>query len=192
MWGVNMPKQRITKEMIVETAFTLVREEGEDGLQVKRIAHRLGCSVQPIYSYCESMDGLRQALVAYTGKYISKYIGARVDPNDYFKSVGIGHLRFAKEESNLFKLYFLRKRSDLHSVQDIYNLECSPKVAEHLSTTLCIPMERAKALHLHMTLYSVGLSAILATSQSDIPIEELTAQLEAAYRVFEAQAIKEK
>ena len=45
-----MPKQKITKEMIIETAFEIVRKEGLENLLVKNIAAKLNCSVQPIYS----------------------------------------------------------------------------------------------------------------------------------------------
>ena len=50
-----MPKQTITKEMVVDAAFQLAREGGMEQVLVKNIAARLGCSVQPIYSYCQNM-----------------------------------------------------------------------------------------------------------------------------------------
>lgn len=186
-----MPTQKITRDMVIDAAFVIAREEGVEQVLVKNLARRLGCSVQPIYSYCESMDGLRQALVERTGQHLREYVAARIDPQDYFRSTGFAHLSFAKEEPQLYKLYFLRKRPDFHSVQDIYEKECSPQAAEYLSAALHISLKQARALHLHMTLYSVGISAILATSQSDIPIEELTAQLDMAYSAFTAQ-IKEE
>ncbi len=54
-----MPKQRITKEMIVDAAFSLARTDGMEQVLIKNIARKLGCSVQPIYSYCENMEGLQ-------------------------------------------------------------------------------------------------------------------------------------
>ena len=56
-----MPKQRITKEMVVNAAFELARAGGMEQVLVKTIAERLGCSVQPIYSYCNNMEELRRA-----------------------------------------------------------------------------------------------------------------------------------
>ena len=46
-----MPKQRITKEMVVEAAFEIARNDGMEQVLVKNIAEKIGCSVQPIYSY---------------------------------------------------------------------------------------------------------------------------------------------
>ena len=54
-----MPKQRITREMVLDAAFSIAREQGMEQVLVKNIAGRLGCSVQPIYSYCQSMEALR-------------------------------------------------------------------------------------------------------------------------------------
>lgn len=51
-----MPRQRITKEMIVEAAFSLAREGGMEKVLVKNIAERIGCSVQPVYCYCQNME----------------------------------------------------------------------------------------------------------------------------------------
>ena len=47
-----MPTQKITREMIVEAAFELAREQGMEAVQVKAVAAALGCSVQPVYGYC--------------------------------------------------------------------------------------------------------------------------------------------
>ena len=43
-----MPKQRITKDMIVDVAFEIARRSGMEKVMVKSIADELGCSVQPI------------------------------------------------------------------------------------------------------------------------------------------------
>ena len=55
-----MPKQRITKEIVVSAAFEIARTCGMEQVMVKTIAEKIGCSVQPIYSYCKNMDSLRQ------------------------------------------------------------------------------------------------------------------------------------
>ena len=54
-----MPKQKITKEMVVDTAFDIARKDGMDRVLIKKIAGKLGCSVQPIYSYCQNIESLK-------------------------------------------------------------------------------------------------------------------------------------
>ena len=46
-----MPKQRITKEKVVNAAFPLARAQGMDDATVKDLPKSLRSSVPPIYSY---------------------------------------------------------------------------------------------------------------------------------------------
>ena len=92
-----MPKQRITKEMVVRAAFEIARSEGMEQVMVKNLARRLGCSVQPIYSYCENMDGLRREVVEQTRRFMEEYMAEHIDRDDLFRGTGRAYLRFAKE-----------------------------------------------------------------------------------------------
>lgn len=98
-----MPKQRITKEMVVEAAFEIARKEGAEKVIVKNIAERLGCSVQPIYSYCSNMEGLREELVERTRAFMKDYIASRLERTNYFWSMGQAQIHFAKEDQTCSK-----------------------------------------------------------------------------------------
>ena len=105
-----MPRQRITKEMVVEAAFSLAREGGMEKVLVKNIAERIGCSVQPVYCYCRNMDGLRADVVEYTGKFIQEYVSERIDSSCLFESVGRAHALLAKEEPHLYTVFFKKEK----------------------------------------------------------------------------------
>ena len=80
-----MPKQRITKNMVVDAAFKIARQRGMEQVLVKNIADELGCSVQPIYSYCKNMDGLREEVGHKARDFIQEYI------------VSISYMSFSEE-----------------------------------------------------------------------------------------------
>ena len=101
-----MPKQKITREMVIEAAFDIARREGMEKVIVKNIADKLGCSVQPIYSYCSNMEGLKAALTERTGTFMKEYLAAHIEKKDYFRSIGRAQLRFAREEPQLFSCIF--------------------------------------------------------------------------------------
>ena len=105
-----MPTQKITREMIVEAAFELAREQGMEAVQVKAVAAALGCSVQPVYGYCGSMEGLKELVTERAGRELREYVEARLDPADRFASLGRAYAAFAKEEPHLYRLWFLRPR----------------------------------------------------------------------------------
>ena len=182
-----MPKQKITKEMIIETAFEIVRKEGLENLLVKNIAAKLNCSVQPIYSYCANMEGVKQELVARTAKYIREYVSASINKKDYFLSTGRSYLKFAKDEPNLFQLYFLRQQPDVYTLDDLYRKESSQQVGIFIAESLGISIEQAKALHLHMIIYVMGISAMAASTNIDVEGEDIQNQLDMAYNTFLAQ-----
>ena len=182
-----MTKQKITKEMIIETAFEIVRKEGLENLLVKNIAAKLNCSVQPIYSYCANMEGVKQELVARTAKFIREYVAARINKKDYFRSTGRSYLKFAKDEPNLFQLYFLRQQPDVYTLDDLYRKESSQQVGIFIAESLGISIEQAKALHLHMIIYVMGISAMAASTNIDVEGEDIQNQLDMAYNTFLAQ-----
>ena len=43
------PRQKITKEMILEATFRLTREHGFEQVNARSLAAELGCSTQPIF-----------------------------------------------------------------------------------------------------------------------------------------------
>lgn len=177
-----MPKQKITREMIVDTAFELARREGMESVQVKAIAEALHCSVQPIYSYCQNVEGLRQAVMDRADAFLRERIAGQIDPRDPFKSTGMAYLRAAQQEPKLYALFLLRRRQAVDSLDALIQTQTAPGMAQVIARQLDISLEQARALHLHMLIYTVGMGAILATT--GVPAEEAMRQLETAYDAF--------
>lgn len=187
-----MPKQRITKEMVVRAAFEIARSEGMEQVMVKNLARRLGCSVQPIYSYCENMDGLRREVVEQTRRFMEEYMAEHIDRDDLFRGTGRAYLRFAKEEPHLFRIFILHQREGISSLEDLYRTETNPHVAEFIAAKLKISIPQAKRLHLNMLIYTIGIGTIFSVTTPGISAEEIYAQQEAAYDAFLLQAVNEE
>lgn len=56
------PKQRITREMILERSFAMFCKEGMESVNARSVAKALNCSTQPIFSYFSGMEDLKSAL----------------------------------------------------------------------------------------------------------------------------------
>lgn len=179
-----MPKQRITKEMVVNAAFEIARNSGMERVLVKNIADRIGCSVQPIYSYCKNMEGLRQDVTDQAGRFIQEYIAAHTDRADLFRSTGKAYIQLAKEEPNLFKIFILRQRDNISSLSELYQSEAGSQVAEFIAGQLQISVQQARQLHLHMLIYTIGLGTIFSVTTPGIPADEIFAQQDTAYEAF--------
>lgn len=179
-----MPKQRITKEMVVDAAFELARSGGMEQVMVKTIAEKIGCSVQPIYSYCQNMEGLRNDVGERVNHFIQEYVLAHIDKNNLFQSTGQAYIQIAKDEPQIFKMFILRRREGVSSLEDLYRLETNPNIAKVIAQELNISISQAKQLHLHMLIYTIGIGTIFSMTTPGISADEIFSQQESAYQIF--------
>lgn len=187
-----MPKQKITREMVVNAAFELARAGGMEQVLVKNIAERLGCSVQPIYSYCKNMEELRTAVAEQAQQFVQAYVAAHIDKNDLFRSTGRAYVQIAKEEPHILRLFTFKERSNISSLDDLYQSETNPQIAQAIASELNLSTEKAKQLHLNMLIYTLGLSTVFSVATPGIPAEEIYLQQELAYRAFLKNVSEEK
>lgn len=185
-----MPKQRITKEMVIDAAFEIARNDGMEHVILKNIAGKIGCSVQPIYSYCRNMDGLRQDVIERVNCFINEYVHAHIDKNDLFRSTGRSYIQLAKDEPNLFKIFILHTRNGISSLDDLYNSETNNDTAEFIADKLNISVSQAKQLHLNMLIYTIGIGTIFSVTTPGIPADEIYKQQESAYEAFLNYALR--
>lgn len=187
---VKMPKQKITKEMVVHAAFELARAGGMEQVMVKNIAKKLNCSVQPIYSYCNNMDGLRNDVAKQAKQFIQEYIAAHIDKKDLFRSTGKAYIQIAKNEPHIFKLFIFQERKNISSLEELYQSETNPQVAQKIAKELNINIEQAKKLHLNMLIYTIGIGTIFSVTTPGIAADEIYLQQEQAYEAFLKAALE--
>lgn len=104
-----MPKAtKITKCMILDTSFDLVRNNGIEGLSNREIAKTLGCSIRPIYYQFASSNDLHIELRKKIENYFIGYLsqGTR-NSKDYVFQIFTNYISFARNEKNLFKFLFM-------------------------------------------------------------------------------------
>ena len=56
------PKIRYSRESIIEAAFEVVRADGEEHLNARTVARRLGCSTQPVLYHFADMKELYRVM----------------------------------------------------------------------------------------------------------------------------------
>ena len=187
-----MPKQRITKEMVVDAAFELARTGGMEQVLVKTIAGKLGCSVQPIYSYYKNMEELRRDIEARARNFIQNYLASHIDQEDLFRSTGKAYISIAREEPHLFRLFILQQREHISSIQELYEAEAGPQTAPAIARQYGLPLSKARQLHLNMLIYTIGLGTVFSVSRPGISPEEIFGMQEGACQAFLAQISDEE
>ena len=121
------PKNKFTKEEIIEAAMRVVRAKGIDGLTAKTMADELGTSTQPVFTAFGSMDTVRQEVYAAAVRVYDGYADAGLREKIPFFGVGMQYIRFAREEPELYRFLFLTRAQDqaysaMHSMQHLQEL----------------------------------------------------------------------
>ena len=104
------PKNKFTKEEMVEAALRVVREKGMEGLSAKSMASALGTSTQPVFTAFGSMAGIKQAVYDAAVRVYDSYTEKGLREQIPFFGVGIQYIRFAREEPALYRLLFLTQK----------------------------------------------------------------------------------
>ncbi len=101
------PKAKINREMIIDAAYEIVRESGEENINARNIAEKLGCSTQPVLYVFKTMDEIRECVYQKAAEYHSEYL-MQIDESDENPMLVIGknYIRFSVDERNLFRFLF--------------------------------------------------------------------------------------
>ena len=119
------PKNKFTKEEMVEAAMRVVRARGIDGLTAKTLADELGTSTQPVFTAFGSMDTVRQEIYAAAVRVYDDYTDAGLKEKIPFFGVGMQYIRFAREEPELYRLLFLTQtqRQECRAMKSMQHLQ---------------------------------------------------------------------
>ena len=96
-----------------------------------------------------------------------------------YKASGIAYIQFAKEEKELFKLLFMRGRTD-EKIEE--NREEIRPILDLIMKNLGIDENEAYFFHLELWLYVHGIATMIATNYLEWDIEFIDKALTDAYQ----------
>lgn len=168
---------RITKDMILDTAFDIARSGGLEDVSNREIASRLGCSIRPIYYQFKNTDELKGELYAKIEKYFYTYLMDNMrDDIPPYKQVGINYIRFAREESHLFRILFMSETNLLPMGFVTKDEDDFRKLAKFIKFSTKLSDDDIKTFHVRMWLFAHGIASLVASNTvvfSDTQIEKL-------------------
>ena len=103
------PKNKFTKEEMVDAALRVVRTKGIDALTAKALAKELGTSTQPVFTCFNTMDTVKKEVRAAAERVYNKYAAEGLRQEIPFFGFGRQYIQFAKEEPELYRFLFLTK-----------------------------------------------------------------------------------
>ena len=103
--------RKASREQIIDAAVAVLRDDGFSAINARSVARKLGCSTQPIYFSFQSMDELKAALseraIRMHTRRVRDSLRAHEGNDSRYSSYGMGFVRFAAEEKQLFRWLYL-------------------------------------------------------------------------------------
>ena len=141
------PQAKITREMILDAAFALVRSEGHEALTVRRLAAALGCSTQPILYQFDSVGQIMEETYRRADGFHTAFLtGALEAEPDPLTALGLRYIRFGSEEKPLFRFLFQSGRFSGKTLEDMTSAPDVAPLVEIVSRSAGIdPADAAQA-----------------------------------------------
>ncbi len=179
------PKFKFTRNEITNAALNLTRKAGPDGLTARALAEELGCSVKPIFGLFKNMEEVQGAVLSAAQDLYQHYLAEDMAAGKYpaYKASGMGYIRFAREERELFKMLFMcdRKGELLKPGKEMDVI--IPVIMKNTG----LSREKAKLFHLEMWIFVHGIASMIATSYLDLEMETVSGVLTDAYMGLKAR-----
>lgn len=174
------PRIKITKADILSAALALVRESGIETLNARSVAKKLACSTQPIFSNYPTMEDLKADVMQSAKQIYQHFIDKGMEDPNYppYKASGIYYIKFAREEKELFKLLFMRDRSQEEIKQEREDIS---KILHIISANTGMSLDDAFMFHMEMWVYAHGIATMVATSYLDWDWDTISMMLTDAY-----------
>ena len=158
-----MPRDFLfTKEEVVKAALDLTKEKGFAAVSARSLGEKLGTSSRPVFSHFGNMEEVRQAIIEAANDLYQTYRKEETASGRYvpYKASGMAYVRFAKEEKELFKLLFMRDRSQ-ETIKE--NPEEMEALIELIAKQVNIGKEAARFFYLEMWAFTHGIASMIAT-----------------------------
>lgn len=166
-------KTQVTKEMILDGAFALLKEEGYHALNYRSVSARVGCSTQPIAWQFENLDGLKKEL---SKRVIATLQAIHPSPAELatstenafvlFLRMGVTQLNFFLEEKNLAS--FIRFSPLSSSLEERISTPVHKIIALKMMTENNLSAEDVRSIMVDCMLYAQGVTSMVMVGGTDI------------------------
>lgn len=157
-------KPKFTKEQLVDAAYELLREGGEDCISAREVGKRVNSSSSPVFTLFENMEELRYLVWKKAIGEFNSRIALSQAFRPAYKKMGMEIVRFAIEEPHLFRYLLLSDNSNNEkragaAALKTQSLTCA--IANIMSTYELNP-ECAEFLFNQMYVFTLGLATMFA------------------------------
>ena len=157
-------KIRISKDMILEAAFEIIRQDGMEKLSNRELAKKLKCSIRPIYYQFENVEEMQKELYIKIEQYFYKFLlDNMIEGIPQYKQIGINYIRFAKKEKQLFQTLFMNSTGLTPDAFVSKDGEDYKEIEKLIRISTNLKEEDIKDFHTKMWIFCHGIATLVAS-----------------------------
>ena len=157
-------KIRISKDMILDAAFEIVRKDGMEKLSNRELASKLKCSIRPIYYQFENVEEMQKELYIKIEQYFYEFLlDNMVEGIPQYKQIGINYIRFAKREKQLFQTLFMNSTGLTPDAFVSKDGEDYKEIEKLIKISTNLKEEEIKDFHTKMWIFCHGIATLVAS-----------------------------
>jgi len=178
-----MPKAKISREMITDAAFEVTRAMGEENVNARTVAEKLGCSTQPVMYHFATIKEMKKAVYAKADLFHAEYLLNLQNPQEgMMLGIGLNYIRFAIEEPHLFRFLFQSGFAPENNLLEMIDAEELKPVLSVMQEAMELNREQTKEVFLTIALFAHGYASIIANNALEYDEKVVSLHLERAYR----------
>lgn len=176
------PKAKITREMIIDSAFEIARTQGAENINARTVAGKLNCSTQPVMYHFSKIEDIKRAVYEKADEFHSSYIiNIEEKTGEPMKGIGLQYIRFAAEEKHLFRFLFQSGEFAGKTLDELINAKELEPVLAVMQKATKTDREQTLIIFLSIFLVAHGYASMLANNSMEYDEAYIVSFLEKAY-----------
>ncbi|HBF44922.1 MAG TPA: hypothetical protein DDW16_04835 [Clostridiales bacterium] len=186
-----MPKKpKFTREEVVDVAYNLLREKGEEYLTAREVGKALGTSTSPVFTFFDDMESLKKTVGKRIENYGEELFKEAELHRPVFKHIGINLIKMAKNEPNLFKYVFMRpSEKKLNYKENFFIGNLSDSSILLLQNEWNLTKEQAEKLLSEAWITTYGIAVMIANNVCDFSDDDISELLSLSFHGVKNQLI---
>lgn len=169
-----MPKQMIfTRDIVINTTYELIKNEGIESVNARRIAKELKSSVHPIFRHFKDMEELKSVVYEKIYEKYCEYMLSGINNENAYKQMGLSYIKFAKDYPEFFKIIFMQK-TNLNAEKFIITNAVSKEAIEAGQKLSNLSFKQQEEFHKKVWIFTHGIACLVATKTIEFSEEEIS------------------
>lgn len=166
------PIRKFNKDDIINVTYEIVKEEGIENVNARKIARELNSSVQPIFHNFTNMDELKKAVIHKIYNIYLDYMKKGSLEKKSYLGMGLSYIKFAKNYPNFFKVLFMSE-SKLSSKKFIQNDDAGNSIIKNGQKFSGLSEAKQKEFHLKVWIFTHGIATMVVEKTVEFSDEEI-------------------